>query len=284
MQSRFSDFQSLIQKYWLLLIRFVQRFGYMVLILFAAAIIGWGVASGVSDYTKGGWEIHVIQSGLGIDVHFHHWYYGIPLYLLAFALIERMARTSIFIFGLGQSLAAHSFINERGIPSILESGSVLPVPAEVYFPVSTLLAILYALFIIRRGEWLARAKEREEIAMSYLCTPQDTPEVILRIDEWAGMYFKQRRSEFDDDTKTLYGSWSLVDNTTRSEWQLHYIISPFDQMLSLLSLRIEHVPVQGRAGQLENWMRGLHVALQPLAAPAIAGPASIPAAHGAQPH
>ena len=44
-------------------------------------------ASSVSDYTKGGWEVHFIERGIGLNLHFHHWYYGIPLGLLAFALI-----------------------------------------------------------------------------------------------------------------------------------------------------------------------------------------------------
>jgi len=56
--------------------------------LVASAIFGWLAANSVSDYTKGGWEIHFIQRGIGLNLHFHHWYYSIPLGLLAFAIIE----------------------------------------------------------------------------------------------------------------------------------------------------------------------------------------------------
>ena len=65
--------------------------------------------------------------------------------------------------------------------------------------------------------------------------------------------------------------WSVAN----SVWELHYIGSPFDDQLNLLVVRIEHTPLQGRAGQLDDWIRDLDAALQPLAQPAINGPDAV---------
>jgi hypothetical protein len=87
-----------LKQYWLLLARFSRRCGPAVLTLLVAAVLGWLAANGVSDHTKGGWEIHFIERGIGLNPHFHHWYYGIPLGLIAFAIIEWNAIVSIFLF------------------------------------------------------------------------------------------------------------------------------------------------------------------------------------------
>lgn len=275
MQSRTSaawaEAQALAAKYWLLLVRFTRRYGVAVLTLVASAVIGWLVASGVSDYTKGGWEIHFIQREIGLNIHFHHWYYGIPLYLIAIALVEWHATASIFVFGLGQTLAAHSFINEHGIPSILEGGATWRIPSEVYFPLVTALALLYAFFIIRREEWLTRAKEREEIAMSYLCRNSNVEDALRRLDEWARTVLDRKKSHVEPYTHVEYGEWRALDREAAGEWQLHYIASPFDEELHLLVVRIEHIPVKGRAGKIDDWMHELDLALRPIVHPAVAG-------------
>lgn len=61
-------------QYWFLLIRFTRRYGPAVLMLVASAIFGRLAANSVSDYTKGSWEIHFIQRGIGLNLHVHHWY------------------------------------------------------------------------------------------------------------------------------------------------------------------------------------------------------------------
>src|SRR5512135_3127783 len=199
------DWKFRVAQDWFLLVRFTRRYGMAMLALIASAVIGWGIANSVSDYTKGGWEIHFIQRGIGLNLHFHHWYYGIPLGLLAFALIEWNATVSIFLFGLGQTLAAHSFINEHGIPSIVEGGATWQISPEIYFPIVTALALLYAFFIIRRQEWLLRAKEREEISESYLCLKERTAEVLVCLNDWAARYLTHKKTHLDRYTLVEYG-------------------------------------------------------------------------------
>ncbi len=266
------DAKTRLKQYWLLFARFSRRYGPAVLTLLASAVIGWLAASGVSDYTKGGWELHIIERGIGLNLHFHHWYYGIPLGLLAFAIIEWNTTVSIFLFGLGQTLAAHSFINEGGIPSIIEGGETWRVSPEVYFPIVTAFALLYAFFILRREEWLVRAKEREEISESYLCPKARTVDVIRQLDDWAEKYLTHKKQHTDPDTKIQYGHWQTLDGATNSEWQMDYVLSPFDDQLNLLVVRLQHIPLEGRAGELDDWIRELDAALQPLAQPAVGGP------------
>lgn len=263
------DFKTRVLQYRLLLIRFARRYGPAVLTLIVSALIGWQVANSVSTYPKGGWELHFIQSGIKLDLHFHHWYYGLPLYVIALALIEWNATVSIFLFGLGQTLAAHSFVHEGGIPSIIEGGETWRISPEIYFPISTALALLYAFFLIRREEWLTRAREREEIAASYFYPTARRRDVWERLDHWASQYLTRRRRYLDHETNIEYGEWGALDQT--NEWQLHYVSSPYDDKLHLLVIRIEHIPLQGRLGKLDAWIRELDAALQPLAQPAVSG-------------
>ena len=267
-----SNLQTRAQQYWFLLVRFTRRYGPAVAVLVASAVIGWVTATSVSDYTKGGWEIHFIQRGIGLNLHFHHWYYGIPLGLLAFAMIEWNALLSIFLFGLGQTLAAHSFINEHGIPSIIEGGETWQLSPEIYFPIVTALALLYAFFILRREEWLARAKEREEISESYLCSKAKIADVIQCLDDWAAKYLTHKKRHVDRDTHIQYGHWQSLNREATGEWQLDYVVSPFDAQLNLVVVRLQHMPLEGRAGQLDDWIRELDAALRPLVVPAIKGP------------
>lgn len=258
--------------YWLLLQRFSRRYGSALLVLVASAVIGWWVASSVADYTKGGWEVHFIERGIGLNIHFHHWYYGLPLYLIAFLTIEWHATLSIFLFGLGETLAAHSFINEHGIPSIIEGGPTWRVPPEVYFPIATGAALLYAFFIIRREEWLIRAREREEIAESYLLRRGEKEAVLDCLHRWAIKYLVNPKERVDHDADILYGQWHAIDREERGEWQFHYVISPFDSLLDLLVVRLEHIPMQGHAGQIDDLMRELDTELKPFVHPAVGGP------------
>jgi hypothetical protein len=265
------DVRTRATEYWLLIARFSRRYGPAVLTLVVSVVIGWLTANSVSDYTKGGWEIHFIERGIGLNLHFHHWYYGLPLGLLAFCIIEFNPTLSIFFFGLGQTLAAHSFINEGGIPSIIEGGETWRIAPEVYFPVVTALALLYAFFIIRREEWLVRAREREEISESYLCPRERTTEVIKLLDDWAAKYLTHKKQHTDSDTHIRYGHWKTLDNATNSEWQLDYVLSPFDADLNLLVVRLVHIPLKGRAGDLYGWIHEMDAALKPLASPILNG-------------
>ena len=266
------DVKTRAQQYWLLLIRFTRRCGPAVLTLGASAVIGWLAANSVSDYTQGGWEIHFIERGIGLNLHFHHWYYGLPMYLIAFAIIESNTTVSIFLFGLGQTLSAHSFINEGGIPSIIEGGATWQIPSQIYFPLVTVLALLYAFFLIRREEWLTRAKEREEISESYLCLKVRTAEVVQHLDDWAAKYLTHKKRHLDKDTGIQYGHWHALDSDARGEWQLDYVVSPFDDQLNLLVVRLQHIPLEGRAGELDDRIREMDAALQPLVVPAVNGP------------
>ncbi len=270
---------------WFLFLRFSERYGFAVLALVASVVIGWTVASGVSDYTHGGWEIHFIQRDVGINLHFHHWYYGIPLYLIAFAIIRWNATVSIFLFGLGETLAAHSFVNEHGIPSIFEGGPTWRVSPEVYFPVVTALTLLYAFFLVRREEWLARVRDREEIATSYLCRRDRTDAVLTTLRKWAALFLDHHKEYVDSDTNIRYGHWHGPDRERDGEWQLRYTVAPFDERLDLVVIHLEHVPIQGRAGQLDNWIVDLDALLKPLAQPAVGGPQAalqLPATVGEQ--
>lgn len=270
--SSLPEWRVQLRSTWFLLIRFTRRYGRALLALALAAVIGWTFANSVSDYTKGGWEIHFIQRDLGINLHFHHWFYGIPLYLIAFALIEWNTIFSIFMFGLGETLSAHSFINEGGIPSIFEGGPTLRIPPEIYFPVVTALTLLYAFFLIRREEWVLRAREREEIAESYLCPKENMKEVLQQLDGWAAQHLRRKKFRIDPDTKIEYGYWYALDVKANGEWELYYTVSPFDEELNLLVIRLDHVPLEGRTGQLDDWIRALDAVLRPLAQPAVAGP------------
>ncbi len=256
----------------LLLVRFARRYGRAFLALFIAVVIGWTVASGVSNYTRGGWELHIMQPSLGINLHFHHWFYGVPLYLLAFALIDWNTTVSIFLFGLGETLAAHSYINEGGIPSIFEGGPTIRMPPEIYFPLVTALGLLYAFFLIRQEEWLLRAREREEISESYFCPKAQSAEIMGRLDAWASRHLQRKKHTIDSDTKIQYGYWHALDAQAKGEWELYYTLSPFDDQLNLLVVRLNHVPLQGRIGQLDDWICELDTELRPLAQPAVEGP------------
>jgi hypothetical protein len=104
------------------------------------------------------------------------------------------------------------------------------------------------------------------------------------LDGWAVQHLRRKKHTIDADTKIEYGYWHALDPETNGEWELYYTISPFDEQLNLLVIRLDHVPLQGRTGQLDDWIRELDTALKPLAQPAVEGPeiahkaAALPAA------
>lgn len=255
----------------LVLRRFTLRYAPSLLTLVVAAVVGWVVASSVSNYTHGGWELHIerrFQQTVEVNIHFHHWYYGLPLFVLSLLLIQVNSTASNFLFGLGQSLAAHSYINEHGIPSIIEGGPTWNIPPEIYFPIVTALALLYAFFLVRREEWLARAREREEVALSYVGRSQDINSIMARVDEWARNYFRKKIIRREADTNIRYVQWRGLDIEHRGEWQLNFTVTPFEPGEVLWVFRLEHIPMTGSVGLIDEWLHELDDAvsdkLQPI--------------------
>jgi hypothetical protein len=246
--------------------RFARRYGPSVVLLIVAAVIGWAAANSVSNYTNGGWEMHIerrFNDQTLINIHLHHWYYGIPLFFIALFLIQVNAMASTFVFGLGQALSAHSFINEHGIPSIIEGGTTWAVPPEIYFPIVTAFSVLYAIFLIRREEWLARAREREEIAASYLGPRARIRETFGQVDEWARRHFTKKKLQHDPDTQIWYGEWRGLDAGQNGEWQIHYTVTPYEPDTVLWVFSLEHIPIKGSVGLIDDWMHELDDALGP---------------------
>lgn len=275
-----------VLRYVYLLERFARRYGWTLLVLALAAIVGWTLANSVSNYTHGGWEIHFEQrfnERVLINIHFHHWYYGLPLYLIAFLLIDWNINVSTFLFGFGQALAAHSYINEGGIPSILEGGPVWRLGPEIYFPLVTALAMLYAFFLVRREEWLTRAREREELAITYLVPRAKRDQVMEKLNTWARRHFTKQRVSQDKEKETLYGEWRALDREARGEWQMHYVLTPFDTRDTVLVIRFEHIPLQGRLGLLDDWLQELDLMLDDDVEPVISHSDRAPAAPTPQP-
>ncbi len=246
--------------------RFARRYGPSILTLIVAAVIGWAIANSVSNYTHGGWEIHIEQrfgNQILINIHFHHWYYGIPLFILALLLIPVSPLASTFVFGLGQALSAHSFINEHGIPSIIEGGPTWPVPPEIYFPIVTALSILYAFFLVRREEWLNRAQERERIAVSYIGPSEGVEATFVRVDTWAWHHFTKKKLQHNSDTGIWYGEWRGLDAEEHGEWQLHYTVTPYEPPTVLWVFSLEHIPLKGSVGLIDEWIHELNDVLGP---------------------
>lgn len=254
---------------------FVRRYWLPITLMLGAGIIGWVLANSVSNYTQGGWELHIrerFNKDTRVDLHIHHWFYGLPLYLVALLLIDVQVNASIFLFGLGQAISAHSFINEGGIPSIFEGGPTWRIPPEIYFPAVTALCFLYLFFLMRRGEWLARAQEREEIAMSYLTLKAQSSSVLSELEHWADYHLTRGQKKFDAAKQSTYGAWSLFDPKKREEWQLDYILTPYDDARSLLTVRLTHIPHAGYLGLLDDWFNELDGVLGDLAQPIVNRP------------
>lgn len=257
---------------WLTFGRFVRRFGPSVATLIVAALAGWLIANSVSNYTHGGWEIHFEQrfeDKVLVNIHIHHWYYGVPLFFVALLLIRVNVLASTFVLGLGEALSAHSFLNEHGIPSIIEGGPTWNVPNEVYFPIVTALSLLYALFLIRREEWLVRERERERISASYIGPAAQLGSTFRRVDNWARKHFTKKKIQHDLYTQVWYGEWSGLDASEKGEWQLHYTATPYEADKLLWVFSLEHIPISGSVGLIDDWMHELDDALGPTLEPAL---------------
>ena len=266
----YDSFRIELTQDWMTLVRFVRRFGPSVAALIIAAVIGWVAANSVSNYTHGGWEIHFEQrfnDQILVNIHFHHWYYGVPLFFLALLLIRVNMIASTFVFGLGQTLSAHSFINEHGIPSIIEGGPTWAIPPEIYFPIVTAFAVLYAMFLIRREEWAAREHERERIAASYIGPSAQLGSTFRRVDSWARRHFSTKKLQHDRDTQIWYGEWRGLDTAQNSEWQMHYTVTPYEPEKLLWVFSLEHIPIKGSVGLIDDWMHELDDALGPTMQP-----------------
>ena len=256
-------FRNLAVRNALVLRRFVRLYGLAVLVLVVSAVLAWIIADSVSDYTHRGWEMHIIQPNLGVNLHFHHWYYGVPLGLLAFLLLDVNATLSVFIFGLGQSLAAHSFLHEGGIPSLIEGGTTLRVPGYLYFPVVTAIAMLYMFFVMRREEWLAMAREREEVAVSYFSAAEKQREAVAALDGWAEARFRRARCRDDRATGIRTGQYSRVTFDNRDLWSLEYASTPYDDGRHILVVRLQHTPFRHESTRLLDWLNDLHRVMAP---------------------
>jgi hypothetical protein len=246
--------------------RFARRYGPAVVTLLVAAVLGWTLASSLSNYTHGGWELHIerrFDTQILVNIHFHHWYYGIPLFILALLLIPLSPLASTFVFGLGQALSAHSFINEGGIPSIIEGGATWRIAPEIYIPIVTLLSLLYAFFLVRREEWLAREQERERIAASYLGSRHALESTFARVDEWARQHFTRKKAQHDRDTHIWYVEWRGLDRTENGEWQLHITVTPYEPDTLLWVFSLEHIPLRGSVGLIDEWVHELDDVLRP---------------------
>ncbi len=128
---------------------------------------------------------------------------------------------------------------------------------------------MYALFLIRRGEWLARAREREAIAASYLAPRGQLKEILARIDGWARRHFTRKKLYRDRDTNIWYGEWSALDREAGGQWQMHYTAMPFDLDTTLWVFRLEHIPLRGRIGLIDDWLHELDESLGPSLQPVI---------------
>jgi hypothetical protein len=234
----------IVGSYLLLAKRFVELYWRYVAAAVGGSALSWLTADAASDYTKGGWEFHIQQRAWGLDLHVHHWYYGLPLLAVAFLLLDTRPILSVFVFVFGQSLAAHSYHNEHGIPSIFQGGETIAVPPFIYWPVASLLVALFTFFVVRAHEWLTLSAEREEAAASYVTDAASAAAALDAIDAWA-------RTEFDraETATTKRGvrtaSYSRLDAETRGIRELLCGATPLDGDRRLLTVRVLRVPLRG---------------------------------------
>lgn len=263
---------TLIGSYLVFARRFVTLYWRYLLAVAGGAAGAWLSADAVSDYTRGGWELHIEQRAWGLDLHVHHWYYGLPLLALAFVLIDRRPVAAVFTFVLGQSVAAHSYYNEGGIPSIVEGGATIAVPPFVYWPLASLLVGLFTFFVVRAHEWLVLSAEREEAAQSYLLEADDAGPAIAALHAWAAGAFDRRVAGMRDGSRV--GTFSTLESQARGLWELRYRATPFDDGRVLLTVRIEHFPHRHESRRLLELLSEADGALRAACRrePTLAGP------------
>jgi hypothetical protein len=260
-----------LASYTVLARRFATLYWRYLAAVAGAAAFAWLSSDAASDYTRGGWELHFEQRAWGLDLHVHHWYYGLPLLAIAFALLHRRPVASVFIFVFGQAVAAHSYHNEGGIPSIVEGGDVLAVPAFVYWPVASLLVAVFTFFVVRAHEWLALSAEREEAAITYLAASGDCGRAIAALDRWGSEEFQQAvvRSGRDGIRAVSY---TRVEKHARGIWELQYATSPYDDGRLLLTVRILHLPYRAESHHLLELLEKADGIVRAFAAPVIGCP------------
>jgi hypothetical protein len=258
----------LTASYLVLARRFTVLYWQYVAAVLAACAIAWLSADAASDYTRGGWELHFEQRAWGLDLHIHHWYYGLPLLVIAFVLLHLRPVASVFSFVMGQALAAHSYHNEGGIPSIIEGGGVVAVPAFVYWPIASLLVALFTFFVVRSHEWLALSAEREEAAATYLADCAGCERALIALDQWGLEEFDRaavRRGRGGIRTVTF----TRLERNARGLWELQYAATPYDDGRMLLTVRIQHLPYRAESERLLVLLNHADVLVRPFAAPVI---------------
>jgi hypothetical protein len=260
-----------IARYLLLAGRFATLYWSYVAAAVGGAALAWVLADAASDYTQGGWELHLEQRAWGLDLHFHHWYYGIPLLALAFTLLDTRPVGSVFVFVFGMALSAHSFHNEGGIPSIFEGGPTLAVPDFLYWPIASLLAALFTFFVVRSHEWLAIQAASEEAAASYVADREACDAAFEALAAWG-------RAEFDAETArrerraVRVASFSRLERHVRGIWELHCATRPVGDGRFLLTVRVVHMAPSRRTAELVGLIERADELVSPFAAPVGSAP------------
>jgi hypothetical protein len=253
-------------RYALLAVRFARLYWRYLAAVLAGASLAWLAANAASDYTRGGWEFHLEQRAWGLDLHFHHWYYGVPLLAVAVALLDTRPVLAVFLFVFGQALSAHSYQNEGGIPSIFQGGATLVVPAFLYWPVASLLAALFTFFVVRSHEWLAIQASTEEASQTYRAGPEACDAALAALAEWA-------RGEFERETSTAApdgarsASFSRIELGMRGLWELHCAALPVGDGTFLLTVRVRHMSRANRTRRLLEFLTRADERVRPFAEP-----------------
>lgn len=259
---------SRVVRYAILAVRFAALYWRYFVAVVVGATLAWSLAGEVSDYTRGGWELHLEQRAWGLDLHFHHWYYGVPLLAIAVALLDTRPVFAVFLFVFGQALSAHSYHNEGGIPSIFQGGRTLAVPAFLYWPISSLLAALFTFFVVRSHEWLAARAATEEASATYRAGDAACAEAFDALAEWA-------RAEFDRETAgaaasgARSASYSRLESNIRGIWELHVASVPVGDGTSLLTVRARHVAATSQPSRLLAFLEDADARVRPFAEPVL---------------
>ena len=102
-----------------------------------------------------------------------------------------------------------------------------------------------------------------EALTSCLNPPVPKDGTHFTLDEWAQAHFTKKRMYFDRWTHIEYGYYRALDRSLHGEWQLHYTAAPFDELSHLLVIKLQHIPMIGRKGTLDEWLEEIHVLLKP---------------------
>ncbi len=257
-----------LARYLLLAGRFAELYWPYLVAVVVGAGLAWTSANAASDYTKGGWEFHLEQRAWGLDLHFHHWYYGIPLLALALVLVDTRPIFAVFLFVFGQALSAHSYHNENGIPSIFEGGATLAVPAFVYWPVASLLAALFTFFVVRAHEWLAIQASTEEASLSYRADRDACDAAFAALADWGRAEFERETApEPLRDVRTA--SFSRLERGLRGIWELHCASRPVGDGTFLLTVRVRHMATATKTDRLVELLSLADERVRPYARPVV---------------